>query len=236
MAQNLFRGLDNLFNQARRREVKPSQVYNIIYPIIKKYAHGIVRNLSYINYSEVDDLTQEGLLIFWRDLDKYRYICPKCDERFEFQEEFLEHIAKVHESNDIKPKTIISSHLSMKVKAYLSAYIRKSRAGRRDARLTHQLDDDMDISVVTFETPETECISKDLIHKLKKSLDIERDNRIKIAIMGWLQNSTDQQIYQKLCDLGYCSSFNAARMFVYRNRGNRIGFRPYRDLLTCKCD
>lgn len=228
MPRNLFDGLNSALVSAREGNLSPSEVHKIVQPQVRKYACGLARSFGWIAGSDVEDIEQEGLLIFWRDLGRYVYLCPVCGVARDCEDHYRAHLSVEHGLGWVDPKTIISSYLSSRVKAYMRAYVRNRRAGRRDVGKTVFMGDiEYRADFTDGRSPEENTIALERFAYLRRLLEGEVDERIRVAVQAWMEGLEGPQVHQRLVDGGYYGNLHSARTFLARMKSEGA-FDSYR--------
>ena len=189
MARNLFDGLESVLTSAREGKIGTFEVHKAVQPRVRKYAYGLARAFRWVPICEVDDLEQEGLLIFWRDLGRYVYLCPVCGVARGCEDHFSAHMEVEHGQAWLPPKTTITGYLSSRVKAYMRAYLRNRRAACRDACQTVNMGEIdpgwFQDEAMEWRTPEIGALTHERFSILRELLETEVDARIRVAVAAW---------------------------------------------------
>ena len=201
-------------------------------PKIEAYAGGLVRQFPWLQ-GERDDLIQEGLLTFWREMRRFYFWCPVCGEKFGSADEFDRHCVEIH-GCQLTSRSDIALFLGSRVKAYMRHYATKSVAQCRDARKTVELDGDgwqESETVHDRRTPEDEAATAGMFAQIRRLIEAETDRRIREMVEACLRGDRGVEIYRRLVAVGIYGSVNSARACVHRLR-SKGRFASYASILS----
>lgn len=206
--RNLFGGLESQLLQAQA--AGSLDCHQVVEPRIKAYAGGLIRQFPLMARFKAD-MAQEGLLIFWRDLRRFLWICPVCDFQTKDPEEYSAHCQETHKK-EIVPKSDLGMFLSSRVKSYMRNFIWSEFAQKRDLRRTVLTGVDSDVERPDERTPEDQAATREAIERVRGLVEEELDARVREAVLACLEGLEGADVYRRMVNSGLYASIDSARV------------------------
>lgn len=242
--RNLFGGLDCQLHAVReeRSHAIFADVYRQTVGRVDRAAKSIAPKHCFFSMSERTDYVQEGYSGLWAHLGSYRWICPRCGERFSSVWGF-----DIHGCKTPAPKHTISEYASFVTRRAMKHYQVRHIAACRDERNTTTEDPWVLAGEVRVSKEDLYvCRRKllgmvsdpgDLVHR-KAALDLvrdliflESDSIVRFFVESCLDRLTISEIYDEGLELGLWSNRRAAYRWLDRAK-NRGAFVAYAEALN----
>jgi hypothetical protein len=180
-----------------------------------------------------EDYAQEGLIALWNFIHEYRYTCPNCEYVTKDYYEYISH-CKIYHEKVLKPKSNFEKYLNFRIKRYMRNHMLAYVKPKIRAAFTTVYLEDLNIEVWvkgSCESPHKEVASKQIVRRLRQTVEKEKDERIRIFIKNILRGVDGCDTYKQMAENGISPNEGAARACIYQFRkGNKLA--KYRNILT----
>lgn len=226
--KNLFRGLECELHAVREQKSHEifADVYRQTVKRVGRVARGIAPRHCYFSMSECVDYVQEGYSGLWSHLESYRWICPRCGDRFTTVWGFDIHGCEVPE-----PKHTIAEYASFVTRRAMQHYQRRHIAGNRDERKAFGVA--LPIANLAFLNLDLDDLieRKDAIELVRDLACVESDHLIRFVVESTLDGQTMSEIYDDGLDRGVWRDRQAAYGWLVRAK-TRGAFAAYAKALA----
>lgn len=219
--RNLFCGLESELHAVReeRSHTIFADVYEQTVHRVDRAAKAIAPKHCHFSMSERIDYVQEGYAGLWKNLDSYRWICPRCDSRYSSVWGF-----DVHGCKASKPKYEISEYASFvtrrAMKHYQIKHIRMRKDERKSIGVDFQEFSKQPTSIWPFDT--TDLVhQKTAIDLLRDMVCFESDDLIRFVVDGALNDEDGVEIRARGLELGMWQNQNQAYKWFHEARENK---------------
>jgi len=178
-----------------------------------------------------DDLYQIALTTIWESVQKFKFICPKCDARFKTNREFLDHQFKIHGEVGCAPRVSIGDYVAMMAYNEMRNAIRKERARKRNLLLGDAISiDEMNDNIIEddscrslkYKNVELAIATESEIESLMRVAELltfardELDERSVLVLKMFAGGFTKNEIAITMVRSGMSKKVHSARVSINR--------------------
>jgi hypothetical protein len=182
---------------------------------------------------DLNDYVQEGIIIVWRNLSRYRFICPLCNAKFQRLDSFKDHGESDH-GEAIEPTVSLARWLDYSIKRYMKNHLRSMRRSERKAEDFFPMD--FTVGDYTENTslirPDVAMFSRLAVERLEELASIESNPKVQMLVKGCLQGTERPTIWKEMAASGLAKTPKSAAVCVNRLMKRRDVWRPYRVALA----